>query len=445
MSSPRTPRARSSGDRGKRIARPPSLAPDDPRIVNDAALIQVYHLREELPLAERMLGQAIDAGERALRELGDHADPSERFPIAQAVGDAYENLGYLAYHVKHDDAAARELFTKAVATSSGPRSSSTYLEALDGKRAPIVERARTVGSGGEPPPAARGLVKWEWSLADALCRAQHEHRVVLVYYRGAGLGLSVPLFDRLVMSEAFAHSARAAVCVVADRARHTLIDRLGNGRLLACPHFGAIPCSAHVALDDEFLKWWQGARGDDDGETPAEGFYFLAPDGKRLVPGGQRLPAMLEAAASEVGEPVAGADLDQLAEQLVQGQLAERRRAAATMWASFAAGRARVEALLFDRLTATQARQALIDAVAAAGDADGLLLLEALVQQGEDERIALLALERWPAVASAEVLRRVLDWSPFAAVRARAARVLAANAPDELTQRVLAAHEAAGR
>lgn len=73
------------------------LAPDDVRLVNDRALIAVYHLHEEevLALAEQELQRATQLGQEQLAELGEDVPARERRDLDEAVGDAWENLAYL--------------------------------------------------------------------------------------------------------------------------------------------------------------------------------------------------------------------------------------------------------------------------------------------------------------------------------------------------------------
>ena len=58
----------------KTYQRAAALAPHEPRIINDTALIQIYHLQDDLDGAERMLRRAIDVGERQLEEMGEFAE-----------------------------------------------------------------------------------------------------------------------------------------------------------------------------------------------------------------------------------------------------------------------------------------------------------------------------------------------------------------------------------
>ena len=148
------------------------FSPSDARIINDTALIQIYHLQDELERAVALEWRAIEIGERQIAEMGPDPDRETWFPVAQAVGDAYQNLGYLAYHVDGDSKKAREFFIKSIETEP-ERFLDNYLRALDGEGPPVEIRAV---SGPSPrrledlPP--RGNVRWERTWADALARAR---------------------------------------------------------------------------------------------------------------------------------------------------------------------------------------------------------------------------------------------------------------------------------
>ena len=70
--------------------------PDDPRFVNDRALIAVYYLGPETwEEAEAELHRAIRLGEEALASLPADVTEEERKTLEEAVGDAWENLAWL--------------------------------------------------------------------------------------------------------------------------------------------------------------------------------------------------------------------------------------------------------------------------------------------------------------------------------------------------------------
>lgn len=310
------------------------LAPDDARIVNDGALIQVYHLRMDLPIAQTLLNHAVASGERQLAELGPNALEEERFPIAQAVGDAYQNLGYLYYHLLGEPQKSREYFRLSIATESGDRSEmQAYVDAIDGKRDPIPERrAAALQRPREERREERGALSWERSLADALARARAENRIVLVYHRGAGLGLTVAFLDQLVKQRTTAERFASAVPVAADLARHASLDYRTDGRRIACPHYGTITCGEHVRAALEFTAWWKERHeGRSPGETE-ESIFLLMPDGEPASLGGEGLQALFSDRLPElqrrIGEPRPPVDLFALGKRLRRGSLLEDLHAA---------------------------------------------------------------------------------------------------------------------
>ncbi len=88
------------------------LAPEDVRIVNDTALIQVYHLRDELEKAEAMLKRCVLMGAEQLAE--PDLDEDQVFELKNAWGDAYQNLGVLYLEVQDDPKKALGFFEKCV-------------------------------------------------------------------------------------------------------------------------------------------------------------------------------------------------------------------------------------------------------------------------------------------------------------------------------------------
>ena len=71
------------------------VSPDDPRLVNDRALIAVYYLDRDWDLAEQELHRAIELGTAGMAEWGEDVPEEERHAAEEAVGDAWENLAYL--------------------------------------------------------------------------------------------------------------------------------------------------------------------------------------------------------------------------------------------------------------------------------------------------------------------------------------------------------------
>jgi hypothetical protein len=98
------------------------LAPDDPRQLNDCALVMIYHVGTDLDGAETQLTKAIQLAERQLAEAPP-ADAQELASLQEALGDCYENLGYLyiEHRPKLDPKKARAALEKAKAFPPAPR------------------------------------------------------------------------------------------------------------------------------------------------------------------------------------------------------------------------------------------------------------------------------------------------------------------------------------
>ena len=110
-----------------------SLVPEDVRVVNDTALITVYYLHKELGFAEELLRRSIDMGQKQLAadamQTGEDAlSPSARLALAEAWGDAYQNLGVLYLLHKHDPKGSIPFFEKSV--EIGPAARPFLTEAL---------------------------------------------------------------------------------------------------------------------------------------------------------------------------------------------------------------------------------------------------------------------------------------------------------------------------
>jgi len=109
------------------------LAPEDVGLLNDCALILVYHLQRDPDEAERMLRRAIELGEQQLPELaralgaeGLDGEQKSRNQLAQqrlvsAVGDAWQNLGVLYLTLRGDARSALEFLEKCRGKGPDPR------------------------------------------------------------------------------------------------------------------------------------------------------------------------------------------------------------------------------------------------------------------------------------------------------------------------------------
>lgn len=95
------------------------LAPDDVRIVNDAALVLVYYLHTDIDEAERMLRRCVALGEA---QLADPAlEDDARWELKNAWGDAWQNLGLLCAVYRDDPEQARACFERSAAIGPEPR------------------------------------------------------------------------------------------------------------------------------------------------------------------------------------------------------------------------------------------------------------------------------------------------------------------------------------
>ena len=425
------------------------LAPHEPRIVNDTALIQVYHLQEDLDRAERMLLEAIRVGEGALAELGPEPDERERFPLAQAVGDAYQNLGFLYYRLRNDPRAAREYFVRSVETDSGARrgvvASILAIDAGEGAAGPErrigtppapppppaeveppseqesrestgqLEGQGLGGASGDPPAEYQPRVRWERSLAVALETAAHQGGLALAFHRAAGgVGPSVEYLQRALHSRHFEQATGGHLTVLADRLRHTFADRRRDGRLILCPRAGGVTCAEHIACAVEFEERYRrdvrprlGLESNGLFAVSAEGLERIGRSQdtfERFRPGRDFDAATPKVAA--VPEPPLTAD--------------------PTVWASSRRliHRRALEAQLFEAPEAA-ARHAALEAVVAAGGTDNDELLTAVARQLVDPELARRALEAWRPDLGSAAPRFALQANPDAAVRAAALMALA--------------------
>ncbi len=94
------------------------FAPEDERIVNDAGLMLVYHLKRDYERAEQLFHKAIQLGQAKLDEMEDDEPDikdnvrTPRRDVEEAVGDAWQNLGVL-YKRLEKDADSRQAYEKA--------------------------------------------------------------------------------------------------------------------------------------------------------------------------------------------------------------------------------------------------------------------------------------------------------------------------------------------
>lgn len=95
------------------------LAPDDVRVLNDCALIAVYHLKRDLERAEEYLLRSVELGALQLEQT--ELEGAELEALTEAWGDAHQNLGVLNLEYKNNPQAAREWFEKSLEIGPFPR------------------------------------------------------------------------------------------------------------------------------------------------------------------------------------------------------------------------------------------------------------------------------------------------------------------------------------
>ena len=402
------------------------LAPDDVRVLNDAALVQVYHLRDNLAEAEALLERAVAQGEAQLAALGPAPDERKRFPLAQALGDAYLNLGYLNYHVYRQFGHARSAFERALGTDSGDRSYlADYLAAIDGQRAPVGEPDRgAMVAAPRSGARERVAVPWEASLAEARERARAEWRALLVVQRGHALGLGVGALDELVGSHEFARATQGVVLLLSDAERRTFVERRHDGRRVNCPRFGTVTCGEHVRAHDEVCAWFGELFGAPPGESE-EGLWLL-PAGSAQP---ERLhdlarlaelaapPALLSGPFEALEASLGGEDGGSEARELVGVRSLEARLAC--------------ERILWEGFRSSPARGFLLAALAEDQSPSARELLAASTRQCADTELELGALAVWPRGEELAPVQHAWRWSPSAEVRAAAEKLLVRERPND--------------
>lgn len=102
------------------------LEPDSIRLVNDRALLLIYHLHRDLEQAEAWLREAMADGQRRL----DEAPPEEAQALRdleESVGDCHQNLGYFLMTHRKDYPAARAELEKSLEYHPKAQRASTAL------------------------------------------------------------------------------------------------------------------------------------------------------------------------------------------------------------------------------------------------------------------------------------------------------------------------------
>ncbi len=95
------------------------LAPNDVRLLCDAAEVAVYQLKRDLPVVREFLREAIRLGK--LRSRDTALSPEERRALLEAYGDAHECMGVLLLEHERKPAEAKIHFLRSVEIGPDPR------------------------------------------------------------------------------------------------------------------------------------------------------------------------------------------------------------------------------------------------------------------------------------------------------------------------------------
>ncbi|MEM7201596.1 MAG: hypothetical protein AAF628_15105 [Planctomycetota bacterium] len=89
------------------------LEPTSVRLLNDRALLLIYHLKRDWDLSLKLLQDAIALGDEIVRD-DPPSDDDAKQNLDEAIGDAWENVGVWQERHGDDLAAAREAFQRSV-------------------------------------------------------------------------------------------------------------------------------------------------------------------------------------------------------------------------------------------------------------------------------------------------------------------------------------------
>ena len=134
------------------------LLPNDARVVNDTGLILTYYLQRDLDKATQHHMNAIKVGKAQLEAVAAGTAEEDKDTIT-AVGDAYQNLGYLELTLRGASGSAREWFKQCVAFDPVGR------ELIHQVLTPLCD---LLESGKISPEEVRALYKWGIDDADSL-------------------------------------------------------------------------------------------------------------------------------------------------------------------------------------------------------------------------------------------------------------------------------------
>ena len=178
--------------------------PEDSRLVNDCALMLVYHLGRDLPRAEKLFRQAIDLGKGALaaKEAAGDLKKEDRNFLEEAVGDAWQNLGLLHFWHDKEKKAALPFFKEALAyfpyggravtglirqiEGPGVRDAASGNQARTGDKDPVVAEAEKLLAEAAQADAweAKGaFADAAFQIEKLLAKAQDKGRVRLILAR----------------------------------------------------------------------------------------------------------------------------------------------------------------------------------------------------------------------------------------------------------------------
>jgi len=102
------------------------IAPDDVRVVNDAALVMVYHIRKDVAEMEGLLLRAIELGTEQVQD--PDLSPEELDRLLEAWGDAHQNMGLVYLTLKGDPQTARTWFERSFEIGPRPRVDRAWIE-----------------------------------------------------------------------------------------------------------------------------------------------------------------------------------------------------------------------------------------------------------------------------------------------------------------------------
>lgn len=94
-------------------ARAVRLDQENPRLLNDCAVILVHYLQRETAHARTMLEKAVELGEKTLATNAP-SNPDDLRNLQEAVGDAYGNLGRLWFRLEKDLVKAKANYEKSL-------------------------------------------------------------------------------------------------------------------------------------------------------------------------------------------------------------------------------------------------------------------------------------------------------------------------------------------